>query len=78
MFIKKKDLLFLIELENKLGKADGWSDDVIKLWELNERLLKQRERDNEKARLFVAERRKDDPNYARSKKKEEHKIENLS
>lgn len=62
------DLNFLISLENRLGKEENWSKDVIRLWELNDKLLRQRERGNEKSRNAIAARRKMDKNYARSKK----------
>lgn len=67
MYISTADLEFLIHLENKLGHVENWSDDVCKLWELNEKLLKQRRVNNEKTRKVIAERRKIDKNYARSK-----------
>ena len=68
MHISIDDLNFLIELENKMGKEQNWSKDVIRLWELNDKLLRQREKGNEKTRNAIAERRKMDKNYARSKK----------
>ena len=68
MHISIDDLNFLITLENKLGKEQNWSEDVIRLWELNDKLLRQREKDNERIRKVIAERRKTDKNYARSKK----------
>ena len=42
MDINDKDLEFLIHLENKLGEAESWSEDVRQLWELNEKLINQR------------------------------------
>lgn len=67
MYISVDDLDFLIELENELGDSEGWSERVGKLWSLNEKLLAQREQTNAKVRQTVAERRKDNPNYARKK-----------
>ena len=67
MYINTKDLQFLIQLENELGCEENWSDRVNQLWELNERLIKQRENGNKKAREAIAEKRKTDKNYARSK-----------
>ena len=67
MYINNKDLEFLIELEIALGCEENWSDRVKQLWELNERLIKQRENGNKKAREAIAEKRKTDKNYARSK-----------
>ena len=68
MYISNEDLEFLIQLENKLGCLLDWTEDVCKLWELNEKLLKQRKANNEKTRKYIAERRKKDKNYARGKK----------
>lgn len=67
MYINNKDLEFLIDLENELGCNENWSDRVRQLWELNERLIKQRENGNKKTREAIAEKRKMDKNYARSK-----------
>lgn len=72
MYINNKDLEFLIELENEIGCDENWSDRVKKLWkklwELNERLIKQREANNKKTREAIAEKRKTNKNYARSKR----------
>ena len=72
MYINNKDLEFLIELENKIGCDEYCSDRVKKLWkklwELNERLIKQRETNNKKTREAIAEKRKTNKNYARSKR----------
>lgn len=69
MYISTADLEFLVHLENKLGAIENWSDDVNRLWELNEKLLKQRKMNNEKTRKVIAEKRKTDKNYARPKNK---------
>lgn len=70
MYINNKDLGFLIELENELGCDERWSKRVKQLRRLNEKLIKQRENGNKKAREAIAEKRKTDKNYARSKKAE--------
>lgn len=67
MYINNDDLEFLIELENELGCKEDWSDTVSRLWRLNEKLIKQRKEENKRAREFIAEKRKTDKNYARSK-----------
>lgn len=67
MYINNKDLDFLIELEKELGCDENWTDRVKRLWELNERLIKQREAGNKKTREAIAKKRKTDKNYARSK-----------
>ncbi len=35
------DYLFLIRLENELGSSESWSDRVQTLWQINEKLKKQ-------------------------------------
>lgn len=67
MYIHKKDLELLIKLENKLGRAESWSEDTRALWELIERLITQQKKDNAKVREKVAKMRKIDKNYGRSK-----------
>lgn len=68
MYISNKDLEFLIELENELGCDENWSERVNKLWELNQKLIEQREKNNKKVRGAVAEKRKTNKNYARKKR----------
>ena len=72
MNIKKSDLEFLIELENYFGhnytKDDEEYDFCLRLINLNERLIQQRIKTNEKTKRVIAERRKDNKNYARSNK----------
>lgn len=67
MYINKADLDTLIELEQMLFKQDmvEW---FRKLYEINERLIQNRNKTNEKIRTKVAEKRKLNKNYARSKK----------
>lgn len=67
MYISKKDMEFLIELENELGCDENWSDRVKRLWQLNEKLISQREVRNKYTREYIAEKRKTDKNYATSK-----------
>ena len=64
MYLKNEDLDILIETENKLG---NWEDNW-KLWNLIERLINQRDNDRERIKNIVAERRKLNKDYARSKK----------
>ena len=65
MFISVKDLELLIHLENKLGSIESWSDDVVALWQLIEKLQQQRKTQNEKTRILIANKRKSNPKYAR-------------
>lgn len=68
MYIKNEDLEFLIDLEYHLAKDGKISfDDYIKLRAFNERLMQMREKDRERTRAIINERRKIDKNYARSK-----------
>ena len=71
MNITNSDLEFLIKLENKLGSPENWSEDVIGLWEMIERLKVQKVRSNEKIRNNIREKRKSDPGYGRSKQEKE-------
>lgn len=67
MYLKNEDLDFLIELENKLWTIEGFTDDVEKLWKLNERLIQKRNQTREKTLNYITEKRKSNPNYGRSK-----------
>lgn len=67
MYLKNEDLEFLIELENKLWATEGFTDDVEKLWKLNERLIQKRNQTREKTLNYITEKRKSNPNYGRSK-----------
>ena len=68
MHITNSDLELLIHLENKLGAQENWSDDVLALWGLVDRLVRQRDEGRVRTRTAIANRRKTDKNYARSKK----------
>ena len=41
MRITKKDLDFLVKLENYLGRKENWSPMVRRLWRLNDRLISE-------------------------------------
>lgn len=68
MYITIKELEFLIRLEDKLDNIESCSPDVEKLRQLNEKLLKQRDKYNAKTAAIIAEKRKTDKTYCRSKK----------
>lgn len=72
MVINNDDLELLIEIENYLGTHCGKKSNGMKLaWRLvnlNEKLITQRAETREKTRLKVAEKRKNNPDYARGKK----------
>ena len=70
MYINKSDLEFLISLENFIGERFGHPEDpnvdyVIRLINLNERLLEQREKTNKYVREHYREKRKENPHYGR-------------
>lgn len=68
MNITNKDLELLIWLENKMGCSEGWTDEVMELWKLIEKLQRQRDQQRQKTRIAIADGRKIDKNYGRSKK----------
>lgn len=68
MHITNKDLEFLINLEYKLGVMENWSDDVLYLWKMIERLQAQKEKTNKRTLEIITNKRKTDPTYGRSKK----------
>jgi hypothetical protein len=67
MYINKADLDTLIEIEQMLFNRNmvKW---FRKLYEINDRLIQDRNKTNQKIRTKIAEKRKLDKNYARSKK----------
>lgn len=68
MYISNEDLEFLIQLSENLGNENCYSNDAVTLNRLVEKLLHKRAVQRKKTREAVAERRKNDKNYARSKK----------
>ena len=68
MHITNKDLEFLINLEYKLGVMENWSDDVLYLWEMIERLQAQKEKTNKRTLEIITNKRNTDPTYGRSTK----------
>lgn len=66
MFISNKELELLLEIEGYLYNDN--SDISLRLSKLNDRLLKEKETRNEKAKNRVAKKRQDNKMYARSKK----------
>lgn len=67
MYINKADLDTLIEIEQMLFKRN-MSKWFWKLYQINDRLIQDRNKTNKKVRTKIAEKRKTDKNYARSKK----------
>lgn len=67
MFIKNEDLEILKEIELKLWNNKDL-DNYLKLFNLIEKLLQQKEKTNEKNWKRIKEKRKTNKNYARPKK----------
>jgi hypothetical protein len=72
-FIKVNEIETLIEIENHLGETENWSEYTTKLWELIEELLKRKNKDAEKVKLIMREKRKIDKNYGREYRRKEKK-----
>lgn len=68
MYISKKDLEFLQKIEGYLFTTN--LDLYHEMYELNEKLIKQRDKSNEANWKRIKAKREIDKNYARSKKKE--------
>lgn len=75
MTIKNDDLEFLIELEDVLNKydkiynTDKTYNNLIKLINLNERLIQERTKRREKTRILIAEKRKINKEYGGHKRR---------
>ncbi len=68
MYLTNKDLELLIRIENKLGSETGWDGQYVhELWQLNEKLINQRNKDRAKVRTLIAKGRAVDKNYGRGK-----------
>lgn len=71
MYITNKELELLLEIENKLFTSDMGL--YLKLYELNERLITARDKNNERNTKRIAEKRKDNKMYGRgAKEKQAH------
>ena len=68
MNINNSELEFLIKLADELYMDDSHRDSASRLTEITAKLIHQREVKNEHTRVAIAEKRKTDKNYARSKK----------
>lgn len=71
MFLKKEDLQVLLDIEVFLWN-NGNTDLYFKLYNLNERLIQQRDKTNKKSYERIKEKRKIDKNYARKKESKEN------
>ena len=67
-YIKASEIQKLIEVENYLGEKENWSENTCKLWSVVEELLNRQNKTNEKAKEYMRGKRKDNPQYGRSKK----------
>lgn len=68
MTIKKSGFEFLCRLYEKIKKSQEYRAEAERLHRLIDELLADKEKQNAKTRAFIAEKRKIDKNYARSKK----------
>lgn len=68
MYISKKQLEQLIEVENKLGPIKKYKREAIVLMNIVESCLQQRDKDNKRTAKRINAKRATDPAYARSKK----------
>ena len=66
MYISKKDLDFLRKIEGYLFTRN--SDLYSEMYDLTEKLIRQRDKDNEANWKRIKAKREIDKNYARSKK----------
>lgn len=69
MFLKKDDFQLLLDIEMFLWN-NGNNDLYIKLYNLNEKLIQQRDKANKKSYERIKEKRKINKNYARTKESE--------
>ena len=66
-YIKSSGIQKLIEVENYLGEKENWSDNTYKLWSVVEELLNRQNKTNKKAKEYMRVKRKENPQYGRSK-----------
>ena len=66
-YIKASEIQKLIEVENYLGEKENWSENTYKLWSVVEELLNRQNKANEKAKEYMRTKRKENPQYGRSK-----------
>lgn len=64
-YISNKQIKTLIEVENYLGCKESWSENTNKIWAVIEDLLNRQQKENERQKLWMRERRKVDPQYGR-------------
>lgn len=67
-YIKASEIEKLIEVENYLGEKESWSENTCKLWDVIETLLNRQNKVNKKAKEYMRGKRKENPQYGRSKK----------
>ena len=67
MTIKTSDYNFLCEFYEKIKKSQKYQAEVERLRLLLDNLTADREKQNAKTRAFIAEKRKTNKNYARSR-----------
>ena len=65
--LKKSEIQFLIQLNEKLQSSESFTEDYMKLQKIIDRQLEIDSARNERSKKFIAERRKTDPTYGRGK-----------
>ena len=65
MNLKNDELNFLIGLENELGQQEGWTERVLELNALIDRLIERKHTASKRAAQSIAVKRKTDKSYAR-------------
>lgn len=66
-YIKASEIQKLIEVESYLGEKENWSENTYKLWSVVDELLKRQNKTNKKAKEYMRIKRKENPQYGRSK-----------
>ena len=66
-YIKVSEIQKLIEVENYLGEKENWSENTYKLWSVVDELLNRQNKTNKKAKEYMRTKRKEIPQYGRSK-----------
>lgn len=66
-YIKIDEIDRLIEVENYLGEKENWSENTYKIWSVIEKLLERSSKTNVRAKEYMREKRKENPQYGRSK-----------
>lgn len=67
-YIKVEEINKLIEVENYLGEKENWSENTYKIWSVIEAVLERGNKTNKRAKEYMREKRKENPQYGRGQK----------